>query len=168
LTGRAVSDAGTRRDSLTGPLYVLNGCCTACDVPVSEAPDIFADDDTNHCYVKRRPCAKGEIDRTLRAAWAAELECIRYRGRDVEFLRRFAEFGSPHLCDVPPPPDIRRCSALWSRLAPILPSSLVCQHSISLSYTSSIVSIGTFDVHENGRAFSGKTPSRANASGSNG
>ena len=27
--------------NVPGPFYVLNGCCTACDVPVSEAPDLF-------------------------------------------------------------------------------------------------------------------------------
>jgi hypothetical protein len=93
--------------NVSGPFYVLNGCCTACDVPVSEAPDLFTYDEANHCYVKRQPCTKDEVDRTLRAAWAAELECIRYRGSDPEILRRFAEFGAPHLCDVPPPPDVR-------------------------------------------------------------
>jgi hypothetical protein len=93
--------------NVSGPFYVLNGCCTACDVPISEAPDLLTYDETNHCYVKRQPCTKDEVDRTLRAAWAAELECIRYRGNDSEVLRRFAEFGAPHLCDVPPPPEIR-------------------------------------------------------------
>jgi len=89
-----------------GPFYVVNGCCMACDVPVSEAPDLFTYDASNHCYVKRQPCTKDELDRTLRAAWAAELGCIRYRGNDAEVLRRFAEFGSQDLCDVPPPADI--------------------------------------------------------------
>ena len=93
-------------ENVQGPFYVLNGCCMACDVPVSEAPDLFTYDVANHCYVKRQPHTKEEFERTLRVAWSAEVECIRYRGVDPEVLRRFAEFGSPHLCDVAPPPEI--------------------------------------------------------------
>ena len=77
----------------------------ACDVPFSEAPGLFAYDETNHCYVKRQPATKEEVEPTLRAAWLAELECIRYRGADRQVLRRFAEFAAPQLCDVAPPPE---------------------------------------------------------------
>jgi hypothetical protein len=89
--------------NVPGPFYVVDGCCTACDVPVTEAPDLFAYDEACHCYVKRQPQSAEELDRALRAAWLAELQCIRYRGDDPEVLRRFAELGEPHLCDVPPP-----------------------------------------------------------------
>jgi hypothetical protein len=43
----------------------------------------------------------------LRAVWAAELQCIRYRGQDPEVLRRLGELGEPHLCDVPPPANVK-------------------------------------------------------------
>jgi hypothetical protein len=75
--------------NVPGPFYVLDGCCTACEVPVAEAPELFTFDESNHCYVKRQPRAKDEFDRALRAAWFAELECIRYRGNDAVILRRF-------------------------------------------------------------------------------
>jgi ferredoxin len=102
-------DAGGRpyHMNASGHFYVVAECCTSCGVPVSEAPDLFAYDDRNHCHFKRQPTTRDEIDRALRAAWAAELECIRYGGTDADIRRRFAEFGSPHLCDVPPPSDIR-------------------------------------------------------------
>jgi len=90
-----------------GPFYVIDGCCTACDVPVSEAPGLFAYDETNHCFVKRQPSTPREFDRAFLVAWAAELECIRYRGDDPQMLRRFAELGQPDLCDIPPPPEVR-------------------------------------------------------------
>lgn len=90
-----------------GPFYVVDGCCTACGVPFVEAPNLFAYDNKNHCYVKRQPIAKAETNSILRAAWAAELACIRYSGDDPEMLRRFAEFGSPELCDVAPSENIR-------------------------------------------------------------
>jgi hypothetical protein len=93
--------------NVPGPFYVVDGCCTACDVPVSEAPDLFTYDTANHCFVKCQPRTEEEFDRVFRAAWAAELECIRYRGDNPVVLRRFAELGSPHLCDVAPPPEIR-------------------------------------------------------------
>lgn len=90
-----------------GPFYVVHGCCTACDVPVSEAPNLFAYDEANHCFVKRQPSTSREYDQAFRATWAAELHCIRYRGDDPQMLRRFAELGEPHLCDVSPPLGIR-------------------------------------------------------------
>lgn len=93
--------------NVLGPWYVVDGCCTACDVPFVEAPGHFAYDGTNHCYVKRQPTSKEELNRMLRAAWAAELQCIRYRGQDPEVLRRLGEIGEPNLGDVPPPPSVR-------------------------------------------------------------
>lgn len=93
--------------NVPGPFYVIDGCCTACGVPFSEAPGLFAYDDTNHCFVSRQPSTPREFDQVFLAAWAAELQCIRYRGNDPQLLSRFAELGEPHLCDVPPPPEIR-------------------------------------------------------------
>jgi hypothetical protein len=90
-----------------GAFYVVDGCCTACDVPFAEAPGLFEYDGKNHCFVKRQPATKEELNRMMRAAWAAELMCIRYRGRDPEVLRRFGELGEPHLCDEAPPASIR-------------------------------------------------------------
>ena len=86
----------------SGPFYVVDGCCTACDIPFAEAPGLFEYDSKNHCFVKCQPATKEELNRMMRAAWAAELHCIRYRGRDPEVLRRFGEFGEPQLCDVAP------------------------------------------------------------------
>ncbi len=91
--------------NVTGPFYVVNGCCTACDVPMIEAPELFAYDD-NHCFVKRQPETADEFNHAFRAVHAAELECIRYRGDDSNLLRRFAELGESHLCDVAPSADI--------------------------------------------------------------
>jgi hypothetical protein len=90
-----------------GPFYVLDGCCTACDVPFVEAPGLFSYDKENHCYVKRQPGTKQELNQMLRATWAAELQCIRYRGNDNEILRRMAELGNRSLCDIAPPATIQ-------------------------------------------------------------
>ncbi len=83
-----------------GPFYVCDGCCTACGVPWTQAPDLFVyDEDVSHCYVARQPENKGELDRMIRAAHDSELECIRYAGSDNGILRRIAEAGLAHLAD---------------------------------------------------------------------
>ena len=85
--------------SATGPFYVQDGCCTACGVPEAIAPDLFAWDANDHCFVKRQPVTPAETDRALQVVAHAELSCIRYRGLDPEVLARFAELGQPELCD---------------------------------------------------------------------
>jgi hypothetical protein len=74
---------------------------------MAEAPELFAYDSQSHCFFKRQPITNDEVDGVFRAVLGAELECLRYRGADFGLLRRFAELGSPHLCDIPPPPEIR-------------------------------------------------------------
>lgn len=90
-----------------GPFYVQYGCCTACDVPMSEAPDLFAYDETHHCFVTRQPTTKQETDRMFRAVLGGEMECLRYRGNDLQIMRRMAELGLPHLSDTAPPSEIQ-------------------------------------------------------------
>jgi hypothetical protein len=89
--------------NVEGPFYVLDGCCTACGVPESVAPEHFAWDGENQCFVRRQPRTEMEVGRVLGAMRAAELQCIRYRGTDPEVMRRIAEMGEPELCDVAPP-----------------------------------------------------------------
>jgi hypothetical protein len=97
--------------NVQGPFYVVDGCCTACDVPFVEAPGLFAYDDTHHghphCYVKRQPATEEELDNALRASWAAEFQCIRYRGTDSDTVRRLAEMGMAELCDSPVPAHLK-------------------------------------------------------------
>ncbi len=83
-----------------GPFYVCDGCCTACDVPSSEAPGMFAYDEQGHCYVKRQPQNKSDLNQMIRVVYSAELECIRYKGEDKDVLRRLAEGGLSHLADM--------------------------------------------------------------------
>jgi hypothetical protein len=90
-----------------GPFYVVDGCCTACDVPFIESPGLFAYDSKDHCFVKRQPATKEELNRMFRAVGAAEFQCIRYRGQDPDVLRRFGELGERFLCDAPPPASVR-------------------------------------------------------------
>jgi hypothetical protein len=89
-------------DNVPGPFYVENQCCISCGVPTDIAPDIFAwTPDESHCFVALQPQTEAETDRTLRALFSAEVECIRYRGCDTDIRRRIAEFGSGECCDEP-------------------------------------------------------------------
>ena len=88
--------------NVPGPFYVENGCCIACGVPETIAPEIFDwAPDESHCFVACQPRTQREVDRTLEAIWSSEVDCIRYRGRDPRILRRIAEFGSGDCCDEP-------------------------------------------------------------------
>jgi hypothetical protein len=94
-------------DNAPGPFYVEYGCCTSCDLPRMVAPDHFAYDGNSHCFVARQPQTSAELSKVVRAVWGAEAECIRYRGNDPGLLRRLAEIGLPHCCDVAPPGGIQ-------------------------------------------------------------
>jgi hypothetical protein len=63
-----------------GDFYVEDGCCTTCDVPFYYAPDLFKYDNTEtHCFVSKQPANEAENYQIIKALWASELECIRYR-----------------------------------------------------------------------------------------
>lgn len=91
-------------ENVPGPFYVEEGCCIACGVPEAAAPEIFGwASDGGHCVVKRQPVSADEIDRTLVAICSAEVDCIRYRGKDFALARRIAEAGHAESCDAVPP-----------------------------------------------------------------
>src|SRR5438093_12768321 len=95
-----VCDAGSiHPKNASGPFYVLNGCCTACGVPTSIAPELFEFDSSDHCYVRRQPTSDSEVEKALRVLRAQELECVRYRGTDAGILRRLGEAGDAGHCD---------------------------------------------------------------------
>ena len=91
--------------NVVGDFYVEDGCCTACEVPFSEAADLFGmtDDPYFHCYVKRQPTNETETDQMLSAIMCAELQCIHYRGKDVPIISRLSAMGEMDVCDTPPP-----------------------------------------------------------------
>jgi hypothetical protein len=86
--------------NVPGPFYVQHECCITCGVPVETAPDNFDwTEAKDHCFVKRQPVGPEETDRTLRAMWSSEVDCIRYRGNDPAILGRIAQFGFAGCCD---------------------------------------------------------------------
>jgi len=89
-----------------GDFYVEHGCCTACGVPGSIAPSLFAWDVESHCYVSKQPSDPTEFDAMVEAMGSSEVDCIRYRGRDVSVLTRLIENGDAKLLDARPPPGV--------------------------------------------------------------
>jgi hypothetical protein len=74
-----------------------------CEVPFSEAPTLFGTCQDprgyQHCYVKRQPQTPAELDQMVSAIRCAELQCIRYRGRDKGVLDRLVAVGESACCD---------------------------------------------------------------------
>jgi len=94
-------------------------------VPEAIAPELFAWDGNDHCFVKRQPTTPAETDQALQVVAHAELSCIRYRGLDPEVLARFAELGEPELCDFGPRFDLKpilRDHVVFDDLLKIAPS----------------------------------------------
>lgn len=92
--------------NVIGDFYVEDGCCTACDLPQSEAPELFGmtSDPNYHCYVKRQPQSKPEHDQMLSAIACADLHCIHYRGNDPAIISRLSAMDEMDICDTNPPP----------------------------------------------------------------
>lgn len=80
--------------------YVEPECCLQCGVPEYIAPEIFGSDE-RHCFFKRQPCSPAEIDKTVRAMWSSEVDCIRYGGRNTTLLERLARAGMSGQADHP-------------------------------------------------------------------
>src|SRR5215203_5773247 len=86
--------------NIEGDFYVEDGCCTACMVPEEYAPDLMGFDESNfHCFIAKQPTNENEVYQAIKMAWASELECIRYSGKNPQILRRLAEAGVPDCCD---------------------------------------------------------------------
>ncbi len=81
-----------------GDFYVEADCCLRCGVPEDVAPEIFHTGE-HYCSIVRQPCSPDEVDRTIRAMWSSEVDCVRYRGRDVIMLQRLARAGMASQAD---------------------------------------------------------------------
>ena len=93
--------------NVPGDFYVEDGCCTMCEVPFTEAPDLFGtfQDPKGYesCYVKRQPESPAELDQMVSAIRFAELKCIRYRGTEQLIQLRLIGDGAGGICDGLPP-----------------------------------------------------------------
>jgi hypothetical protein len=92
--------------NVPGDFYVEDGCCTMCEVPFAEAPELFgtALDEKGfaHCVVNRQPETPAELEEMISAIKCAELQCIRYRGADRLIQLRLVGEGEGVICDELP------------------------------------------------------------------
>ena len=73
------------RKNVKGDFYVEDGCCTACDLPSEEAPELFKYEDM-HCYICKQPSTDIEVVKILNAMEIQDLDCIQYKGKNKEIL----------------------------------------------------------------------------------
>lgn len=98
--------------NVPGDFYVRDDCCTMCEVPFSEAPELFGvhhGQQFDHCYVKRQPATPAEYDGMLWAIRLAEFQCVRYRGNDRDVQLKLVQLGEGSVCDALPT-DLRQLS----------------------------------------------------------
>ena len=93
--------------NVPGEFYVEDGCCTTCEAPFAEAPELFGfcpdAKGYPHCFIKRQPIMADELDQMVSAIRVAELQCIRYRGGDRLIQLRLIASGDKEVCDHLPP-----------------------------------------------------------------
>ena len=88
--------------NVEGDFYVKDGCCTACEIPFTEAPDLF-ERDGYHCYVRRQPETGLELVGMLEAIRYADLRCIRYAGSNPRIQLTLIQEDCDDICDNVPP-----------------------------------------------------------------
>ncbi|WP_404309303.1 hypothetical protein [Neorhodopirellula lusitana] len=107
-------------ENVDGDFYVEKDCCTMCDIPMAEAPDLFtyavdSDGGPDHCYVSRQPKGDAELSDMLSVIQCAEFRCVRYRGSDPDLLQRLVDLGESDICDAVPSEEIGKPSKSWWR-----------------------------------------------------
>jgi hypothetical protein len=87
--------------NVPGDFYVEDGCCVACDMPRTLAPQLFGMTvaPNFHCYVKQQPETETQLEQMYEAIECADLECIRYRGTDRLIQLRLIRDGQQYICD---------------------------------------------------------------------
>lgn len=109
-------------ENVDGDFYVAKDCCTLCDVPIQEAPQLFTyavdgEGQPDHCFVSRQPEDESELEDMLRVVQGAELECVRYRGNDPSIIRQINQLGVGGVCDhqLPILPQPSKSKGPWWR-----------------------------------------------------
>lgn len=91
--------------NVPGDFYVEIDCCLFCGVPQEIAPGLFSPlhDNDDSCYVRKQPETAHELDQMIEVMEYAELQCIHYRGDDLEVQARLQALGEFDQCDYPAP-----------------------------------------------------------------
>src|SRR2546426_5210227 len=89
-TGRRRTSRKAFRLNAAGPFYVEDGCCFICCAPEHEAPGLmgFYQDPSgthkgSHCYFRKQPKTRAELEQAIRAVWVSCCGALRYGGHDA-------------------------------------------------------------------------------------
>ena len=85
--------------NVPGDFYVEDGCCISCNIPFTEAPDLFESADDGHCYVAKQPSSPAEVHRMTMALQVQEVGCIRYKGKNRVIQILLVGTGEGNQCD---------------------------------------------------------------------
>lgn len=83
-----------------GDFYVAHNCCTQCEAPCREAPDLIGMDEDG-CFFRRQPANVDELSKAIDALNVSCMGALRYCGDNpaiLEHLREYAEDA----CDYGP------------------------------------------------------------------
>jgi len=86
-------------ENVPGDFYVEDGCCTACGMPMTEAPELFASAADGHCFVRRQPATAHEMWQMVNALAVQDLGCIRYKGSNRVIQIRLIGRDEGSQCD---------------------------------------------------------------------
>ena len=93
-------------ENAPGPFYVECDMCITCRAPESVAPDLigFYEDlsgrnSHSHCYFKKQPQTKEELDRAVKAVQVCCVGSYHYAGSEPEVKKMLKRAGCEHAID---------------------------------------------------------------------
>ena len=83
--------------NVEGDFYVEDGMCIFCYLAPDEAPDVINfDDKSTHCYFKKQPENKEELEQAILACNVSETCAVRYSGNDKTIIKQLGNES----CDI--------------------------------------------------------------------
>lgn len=86
-------------ENVPGDFYVEDGCCISCNMPFTEAPDLFSSSAEGHCFVSRQPTDAGEVHRMINALAVQDVNCVRYKGSNRVIQIKLVAAAEGPQCD---------------------------------------------------------------------
>ena len=94
-----MSERSSFPENVSGDFYVEDGCCTACGMVTTEAPELFAYAADGYCYVRKQPTSAKEMWQMIGAFTVQDMGCIRYKGKNRVVQIRLIGVGQGDQCD---------------------------------------------------------------------
>lgn len=75
-------------------------------IPEIEAAELMGfDHEAMHCYFKQQPLTSEELEHSIAAVAASDIQGLRYAGHDKYVLDRLVELGAADCCDALTPKE---------------------------------------------------------------